>query len=172
MSCGQSNKKSVNNNSIPHGATASPLIDSSLKAGSPGTLAIVKVTTDKVSMTNEKNGITDWRDFWQTIKTGIVAKDTATIVGSTNFPFFINSSLSQVDDFKENYIWQLFEMNLNKAGEPKFEGNHTFGGRDDQTNISTHLTCDSTFYIYLPHQIVYFGKVKGYYKLLGTETPG
>jgi len=173
LSCGQSNKKPANTDSIlPSSAVATTPSDSSHMAGSMDTIAIAKNTTDTTATKIEKNGIADWTDFWLIMKAAIIAKDTAAIVGLTHFPFFINSSLSPLDDFKEVCIEQLFNMNLKKAGQPHFEGNREFSGRDDQTNTSGHLTCDSTFYLYVPHLIVYFGKVKGYYKLLGMETPG
>jgi hypothetical protein len=151
LSCGQPNKKTTTTDSIPPS---------------------VRVSSDTVNIRSEKDGVAHWKDFWLKMKTAMATKDTATIIGLTYFPFFCNSSLSQVDDFKEAIIDQVFSINLKKTGEPKFEGSHDFGGRDDQTNTSENLKCDSTFYLYEPHKVVYFGKVKGYYKLLGMETPG
>jgi hypothetical protein len=173
LSCGQSNKKTTATDSIPPSV---PVIashaDAIRKEVSPDTLAVANAVADTVHMRSEKNEVAHWKDFWLKMKTAIATKDTATIIGLTYFPFFCNSSLSQVDDFKEAIIDQVFSMNLKKTGEPKFEGSHDFGGRDDQTNTSENLKCDSTFYLYEPHKVVYFGKVKGYYKLLGMETPG
>lgn len=173
LSCGQTPKKAPATDSIPPTAAApstasaapahpdSPHADSASKSPPPDTTAVTTAVAgaSATTVSDTTAGIANWKDFWPKMKTAIVAKDTAAIIRLTYFPFFINSSLRSQSDFKESTIDQVFNIRLKKAGDPQFEGNHHFGGRDDDTNASADLSSDSTFFLYEPHKVYPLGRV-------------
>jgi hypothetical protein len=175
-SCGHPDKTASNVDSTSHPDTGKTVTAAQVAAVQKPAAqdSSAKVSPDSMMIASVgKDSIADWKEFWPKMKQALANKDTAAVMRGTYFPFFTSYGLDDVNTFKEVIIDQLFDINLKKAKQPVSMGKFdlSLNYRSD-SSIYPGLLLDTVYYWYFPHQQIYFGKVKGSYKLLGMETPG